>query len=186
MARRKQERAYFDAVLYIAPRPAEAGGISQPADLPPGTVYVGEIIENNDFTSDEDWERLVFNMGLAVQRRIRQRGWPGAGADFDTPPGEAEERATPSVEPEPEASAEPDLSQDGTRCWNCGSNLVQTGSRGAICPNGCAGKPIPTVEQTIEETPDAEPEPTGLQTYASTPESPKPTSFPQSGEGPTD
>lgn len=184
-----EKRNYYMLVSYIVPlgsmTPDELRSDTYTAMTPEGCLATTDILEDVDMVSQDDWERVGSSQMLSFERAVRRNGWPRT-----RPPPEAV--VVPIIEPPDDEHIEETAEGE---CWNCGSRMVTTGHRGAICPQGCGDRPgvLPT-EETPEPDPgdppaigadDPLPEklPTGAGTpmapYEPTRESRPPTSYPQ-------
>lgn len=181
-------RNYYAFVMSMFPIDTLESEIQ--SEVPFGAYLSAEVIEDIDFDGDEDWERLAWTMVRAIQRRVRQSGWPvleDISHETETGPG-TPLPSDPPVEPAGEGiDPEPKDPVGSSTCWNCGSNMVQTGHR-TICPQGCSATP-PAKLDAVDSRPtnnlsssSGGPE----RPYESTRESSPPDSYPQGAVETTD
>jgi hypothetical protein len=188
------KRNYYQLVTYLEPlgsmTPLELREQKMPSpNIPDGSILATEIVEDLDFVTQDDWERVGYMQMLTMERQIRRNGWPKGAGDGEPSRAPAQVSAgdvsheTSSPEAREKSSVE---TAEGV-CWNCNSNLVTTGKR-TLCPQGCDQdmKPPDPVEVDGElgaDGPRSIPISTGAggpeKPYEPTRESRPPESFPQ-------
>ena len=168
----------------------EAQHFKKPGSVPDNAPFYAEIVEKNDFQTEDDWDTMGFNLFRMFAGRVRRNGWP------EKLPVEVKEHATAKVEgdlagPAPASDTHegidfvtPPKRADGS-CWSCGKAMITT-KRGEFCPSGCVpyedaqlavSAPGSLSADDIEESGDSGMGRGGIE-YLPTKESPRPTSFP--------